>query len=146
LIYRFADRSSFYYRQGKHQVQVTRKIRAKAALDEAKSLEGTVVYPGYFLDYYVTPAIETYLSVATMFVDMAHNVAAIPGTGNTPVVYSHTSDVGELINASLDLERWEPETFIICDKVTLNEFVRIAEAAKGKCIAPHSSADVSLLS
>lgn len=95
-----------------------------------------MVYPGYFLDYYVTPTIETYLPMATMFVDMAHDVAAIPGTGNTPVVYSHTFDVGELINASLDLEKWERETFVICDKVTLNEFVQIAEAAKGKYHAP----------
>lgn len=100
-----------------------------------------MVYPGYFLDYYVTPAIETYLPMATMFVDMAHNTAAIPGTGATPVVYSHTSDVGELINASLDLEKWEPETFIVCDKVTLNEFVQIAEAAKGIYNAPRSPSD-----
>ncbi|KAF7554088.1 hypothetical protein G7Z17_g3149 [Cylindrodendrum hubeiense] len=117
--------------QIKHQIQIARKFRAKAALKEAKSLESTVVYTGYFLDYYVTPSIETHLVSATLFVDMLHDAASIPGTGNTPVVYSHTSDVGELINASLDLERWEPETFIICDKVTLNEFVQLAEAAKG---------------
>ncbi|KAI1395075.1 NAD(P)-binding protein [Hypoxylon fuscum] len=117
--------------QSKDQVQVARKFRAKAALEEATSLEGTVVYNGYFLDYYVAPAIETHLIPATLFVDMSHDAASIPGAGNTPVVYSHTSDIGELINASLDLPRWEPETFICCDKVTLNEFVRLAEAAKG---------------
>jgi hypothetical protein len=117
--------------QSKYQVQVARKIRAKEALKAAKTLESTVVYNGYFLDYYVSPAIKTYLVPATMVVDMVHNEASIPGDGNTPVVYSHTSDVGELINASLDLERWEPETFISCDRVTLNEFVQLAEAAKG---------------
>ncbi|KAL7911437.1 NAD(P)-binding protein [Trichoderma velutinum] len=114
-----------------NQVQAVRKLRAKEALQAAKTLESTVVYPGYFLDYYVSPAITTYLVPATLFVDMVHNEASIPGAGNTPVVYSHTSDVGELINASLDLERWEPETFISCDRVTLNEFVELAEAAKG---------------
>ncbi|KAM0247106.1 hypothetical protein ACHAQJ_009961 [Trichoderma viride] len=117
--------------QSKYQVQVARKLRAKEALQAAKTLETTVVYNGYFLDYYVSPAIKTYLVPATMFVDMVHNEASIPGAGNTPVVYSHTSDIGELINASLDLERWEPETFISCDKVTLSEFVQFAEAAKG---------------
>lgn len=71
---------------------------------------------------------------------MVHNEASIPGAGNTPVVYSHTSDVGELINASLDLERWEPETFISCDKVTLNEFVELAETVKGMYIIPFHSA------
>jgi hypothetical protein len=134
---------ALYRRQSKYQIQVARKFRAKAALEEAKSLEGTVIYPGYFLDYYVTPAIETYLFTATMFVDMLHNEAAIPGSGNTPVAYSHTSDVGDLINASLDLEKWEPETFIICDKVTLNDFVRIAEVVKGIYFAPHSSTNAS---
>lgn len=135
------------YSQSQHQVQIARKFRAKAALEQAKSLESTVVYNGYFLDYYVAPAIETHLIPATLFVDMQHNAASIPGTGDTPVVYSHTSDVGNLINASLDLERWERETFIICDKVTLNEFIQLAEAVKGTStsdLPPPSKASIQI--
>ncbi|KFY43847.1 hypothetical protein V494_01784 [Pseudogymnoascus sp. VKM F-4513 (FW-928)] len=113
------------------QVQVARKYRAKAAMEKTKDLETTVVYNGYFFDYYVAPQIKTYLGPATLFVDVEHDAASIPGDGMNPVVYSHTSDVGRLVNASLDLKKWEPETYIVCDKVTLNEFVQLAEAAKG---------------
>jgi hypothetical protein len=36
------------------------------------------------------------------------------------------------VSAFLDLEKWEPSTFIIGDKVTFHELVKIAEAATGK--------------
>lgn len=106
-------------------------------MEKTKDLETTVVYNGYFFDYYVAPQIKTYLGPATLFVDVEHDAASIPGDGMNPVVYSHTSDVGRLVNASLDLKKWEPETYIVCDKVTLNEFVQLAEAARGNLPLPN---------
>lgn len=48
-----------------------------------------------------------------------------------PVAFTHTSDVAKYVAALLDLDMWEPESFVFGDKVTLNEFLHLAEAAKG---------------
>ena len=62
---------------------------------------------------------------------MPHHTAAIPGSGNTPVAFTHTSDIAQFVVASLDLPEWPEESWIIGDKVTWNEALRLAEAAKG---------------
>lgn len=107
------------------------KLRAAALLKETKDLEYTVVHNGFFLDYWATPAVPSYMSPFTLFIDMPGNAAAIPGSGNTPSAFTHTKDVGKFVAAALDLDKWEPDTFIVGDKVTFNEFVKLAEAAKG---------------
>lgn len=79
------------------------------------------------------------MSQFVLFLDIPNNAAAIPGSGNTPSAFTHTKDVGKFVAASLDLEKWEPDTFIIGDKVTWNEFLQHAEAAKGTYEAVNSS-------
>ncbi|OHW91810.1 NmrA-like family protein [Colletotrichum incanum] len=110
---------------------VPHKLRAKALLKETKDLEYTVVHNGFFLDYWGTPAVPSNMSSFTLVIDIPNDVATIPGSGNTPIAFTHTADVGKFVAAALDLERWEPETFIVGDKMTWNEFLQHAEAAKG---------------
>lgn len=107
------------------------KKASKRAL-EASSLEWTVVYNGYFMDYFGMPKLSSYLTPYTVLLDIPGHTAAVPGDGNKPVTFTHTSDVGRFVAASIDLETWENASFIIGDKMTVNEAVKLAEEAKGK--------------
>ena len=62
---------------------------------------------------------------------MDNNAAAISGSGNTPVVFTHTIDVAKFVAASLDLDKWDKRFFVKGDKLTWNEFLQLAEKAKG---------------
>ncbi|CAI6092113.1 unnamed protein product [Clonostachys chloroleuca] len=42
-----------------------------------------------------------------MVSDIANNAAAIPGSGDVPAVFTHTSDVARFVAASLDLDHWD---------------------------------------
>lgn len=109
---------------------------------EATSLEWTGVYNGYFLDYYGAPKIKTYMPPMALFIDLQNKFAAIPASGDVPVVFTHTFDVGKFTAALLTKNKWETESFIVGDKVTVNEFVRIAESTSGsKFTVEHDSVD-----
>lgn len=98
---------------------------------ESTSLEWTAVLNGYFLDYYGAPKVKTYMPPMSLVVDLSSNFAAIPGSGDVPVVFTHTFDVGKFVAALLTKKEWEKESYIIGDKLTLKEFVHIAEEVKG---------------
>jgi nucleoside-diphosphate-sugar epimerase len=68
----------------------------------------------------------------TMVLDMANNAAAIPGSGNVPLVFTHTRDTAKFVVASLDLEKWNVGTYVMGDKMTFNEVLKVAENVKGK--------------
>lgn len=109
-------------------------IAKKTALEALKktSLEWTAVYNGFFLDYFGTPRIKSYMDDVAFFVDLANNFASIPGSGNVPVVFTHTSDVARFIAEFLEHPNWRSESYIIGDRVTFNEIVRMAEDVKGQ--------------
>ncbi|KAL6887106.1 hypothetical protein GGI43DRAFT_267301 [Trichoderma evansii] len=95
-------------------------------------LEWTTVHNGYFLDYYGMPHIETHMPGPFAFVlDIPNKMAAIPGTGNELISFTYTRDVAEFTVKLLDLPKWEEETFCYGDKVTWNEFLKLAEEATG---------------
>ncbi|OLN89233.1 Pinoresinol reductase 2-like protein 1 [Colletotrichum chlorophyti] len=109
----------------------------KSALVALKStsLQWTTVYNGYFLDYFGTPRMKSYVDQVAFFVDMANNAAAIPGSGEVPVVFTQTFDVGRFVAAMLEQPNLPQETYIIGDKLTFNELVRLAEEIKGSKFA-----------
>ncbi|KAH6612514.1 hypothetical protein C7974DRAFT_476374 [Boeremia exigua] len=98
---------------------------------EKTSLEYTAVINGFFLDYYVEPYVKSYLSGMTLAIDIANKAAAIPGSGEVPVVFTYSFDIGKFVAALLSQSSWQKESYIIGDKVTLNEFLAIAEEARG---------------
>lgn len=106
------------------------KLEALEALEKS-SLEYTLFYVGYFLDFWGHPHVKPYQLPNIITVDIEHNVAAIPGTGDTPVTFTHTFNVAEFVAASLELPKWDRESYVIGETVTWNEFVRIAEDVKG---------------
>ena len=85
------------------------------------------------MDYWGIPAVKSWLvrMPLVFWLDIPNNAAAIPGSGNTPAVFTHTSDVARFVAASLGLPKWEPDTYIFGDRVTWNEFLHWAEDAKG---------------
>ena len=108
------------------------KRLSQAELAKTVDLEHTSFVNGFILDYWGMPHIKTYMSPMTDVVDIKHNVAAIPGFGDMPIIFTLTADIAKFAAASLSLEKWDPISYIIGDRVTWNEFVRLAEAAKGR--------------
>jgi hypothetical protein len=75
---------------------------------------------GYFLDYYSAPHIRLYIGPQGLYINMANNIAVIPGSGNVSVVFTYSINVACFVITSLNLLKWEKESYIIGDKVTWN--------------------------
>lgn len=96
-------------------------------------LEYTVVSNGHFSDYYGYPKVKTYLKHADFLVDIANKAAAVPGSGEDKVVFTYSFDVARFVDALVNTdEKWPKQSVIIGEKITANEIVAIAEAARGK--------------
>ncbi|KAH7252549.1 hypothetical protein BKA59DRAFT_164336 [Fusarium tricinctum] len=106
------------------------KLRAQDELRKT-NLEWTSIHNGFFIDFWGSSATKSHMHTTATFVDIAHRTAAIPGSGDVPVAFTYSRDVAQYVSAFLDLEKWEQSTFIIGDKVTFHELVKIAEAATG---------------
>ncbi|KAH7010107.1 hypothetical protein EDB80DRAFT_763228 [Ilyonectria destructans] len=96
------------------------------------SLEWTEILNGYFLDYWGMPRIKSHMTSMTPVIDIANKVAAIPGTGNEVISFSYTFDVARVVSRMLELNTWEEATYIVGDKLTWNDFLRLAEEARGR--------------
>ncbi|KAF5844423.1 hypothetical protein GGP41_001390 [Bipolaris sorokiniana] len=108
----------------------TNKLTVLGAL-ESTSLEYTVVINGLFMDYYGQPHVKSHISPLAIVIDMANNAAAIPGSGDVPVAFTYTHDIGRMVVALLTLPKWSKESYIIGDKLTWNEVLQIAQDIKG---------------
>ncbi|KAF5534820.1 transcriptional activator Mut3p [Fusarium napiforme] len=116
------------------------KLNVIAALEATSSLEYTTVYNGYFADYWVLPKVKSYQSPLALVVDIENNFAAIPGSGNELVTFTHTFDVARFVAVLVGAPKWDKESYIIGDKVSWNQFVQYAEEAKGvKFTVKHDS-------
>ncbi|KAI1244184.1 hypothetical protein MGN70_014054 [Eutypa lata] len=104
---------------------------AYAALDKT-GLEWTAFNLGWLLEYYGMPHVKTYVPQTTFVVDMASKRASIPGDGKQKMTFTYSRDVAKFVVAALDLPRWEKDTIVIGDKMTWEEFVKLAEEARGE--------------
>ncbi|GMF72607.1 unnamed protein product [Aspergillus oryzae] len=95
-------------------------------------LEWTVFHIGMFMDYFATPALKSYLKPHIAALDLENKVAAIPGDGKVPVTLIYSFDMARFVVASLDLEHWEEESRVVGDEITWNEFLVLAEEARGE--------------
>jgi len=89
------------------------------------------------MDYFGLPKVKSYLTPVVLVVDIQHKVAGIPGSGNTPVVFTTTRDVASFVVASLGLEKWSERSIMVGDRKTLNEVLAIAEKATGMMVPIH---------
>jgi hypothetical protein len=67
-------------------------------------------------------------------VDIANKIAAIPGTGDEPIVLTYATDVGKFVAASLDLPKWEESTVIYGEVTTFHKMVKLAEEITGESV------------
>ncbi|RKK31761.1 hypothetical protein BFJ71_g15057 [Fusarium oxysporum] len=67
----------------------------------------------------------------TIVLDIPGRKAVIPGNPNQPLVFTYTKDVGNFTAKLLTLEKWEPVSYIIGDRLTWKEFTQLAEEATG---------------
>ena len=92
------------------------------------------------MDYLGTSNMPTPVNMLNLILDFENNKAVIPGTGDTNVVFTHTTTIGTFVAASLELETWPEESFMKGDRCTLRELVGIAERIKGSFLFPFSLA------
>ncbi|KAJ4075646.1 hypothetical protein NW769_015387, partial [Fusarium oxysporum] len=106
------------------------KLSLFDALEKAE-LEWTAVVNGFSLDYWGAPSLKTYLDHLTIVLDIPARKAAIPGNPNQPAVFTYTKDVAKFTAKLLTLEKWEPVSYIIGDRLTWKEFTQLAEEVTG---------------
>jgi hypothetical protein len=78
------------------------------------------------------PHVPTYLPGISVIVDVENMKAAIPGEGDTPIVFTYTTDVANFVAASLELPKWPQRSVIVGDKITANQLVALIEKVRGK--------------
>ncbi|KAK7423524.1 hypothetical protein QQX98_000981 [Neonectria punicea] len=98
---------------------------------EGTNLEWAVVNNGTFLDYYAPPTLKTHYIHRTVVVDIPNAAAGIPGTGDEPMTFTYTFHIAHFTVAALDLPSWPRTLRIIGETLTYNEFVKLAEEARG---------------
>ncbi|GKZ28557.1 hypothetical protein AbraIFM66950_009448 [Aspergillus brasiliensis] len=108
------------------------KCKAEVLEELAKtSLMYTAVYNGMFMDFYGSPLLKSNVDPFPMFVDISNNMAAQPGSGAQAIVLTRVLDVARFVVRLLDLPDWPKESYIIGDRVTLHDFVNMAEEVRG---------------
>ncbi|KAL1592305.1 hypothetical protein SLS60_011382 [Paraconiothyrium brasiliense] len=115
--------------QGKESPFAASRLALLDALNKT-SLEWTAVFPGIFLDFYAL-SVRSYTKKSALALDIENNAAAIPGDGTYPVYFTHTTDLATYVTALLGLDHWEKKYFVYADRMTWNEVIAVAEAAKG---------------
>lgn len=89
---------------------------------------------GYFLDFWGIPkGLKSNMSpMADFAIDIAHKKAAIPGSGDQLMTFTYTYDVARWAAAWLASgDKWDESTFIFGDKLSWNDFLKLAEEATG---------------
>ncbi|KAH7110618.1 hypothetical protein B0J11DRAFT_620116 [Dendryphion nanum] len=112
------------------------KSAAVAELDKT-DLEYTLFSNGYFMDYLGIPKFKSYLTPVLVGLDIQNKFAGIPGSGNTPVIFTSTKDVGKFVVASVGLEKWNRKSMAVGDRKSWNEILAIAEKITGTKFEVH---------
>ncbi|KAL6246548.1 hypothetical protein RBB50_006786 [Rhinocladiella similis] len=110
------------------------QLKAIEELQQHPQLTYTLIRNGNFLDYLGLPFAETYLKPLYMVLDLQAAEAAIPGDGTSTVAFTHTTDVGKLVAALLDVPaaQWPLESTVIGEKIVLNDLISLAEQVTGQ--------------
>ena len=120
------DRFGAYYNPANKKVELLAQLKTS-------SLEWTTILLGLLTDFWVSPGVPSYTSALAFFVDIANNVAALPGTGEDHLVFTHSFDVAKFVAAltTLPAGSWKNESLVQGDRLTTKELVKVAEQVKG---------------
>ncbi|PTB65833.1 NAD(P)-binding protein [Trichoderma citrinoviride] len=64
--------------------------------------------------------------------DIKGGSIAVPGDGTGKISTTHMVDVGKYAAAALDFDKWEPDSVVVGDELTVNELADKIEQATGK--------------
>ncbi|KAL3446895.1 pyridoxal phosphate-dependent transferase [Aspergillus insuetus] len=103
-----------------------------ANLLKSTNLQFTRVIPGFFMDYWAMPHVQTHLEHLTFGVDMASCTAFIPGDGNDKIGMTYTYDMAAFIAQLLERKDWGEFSIIVADEVTYNQLVELGEEVRGR--------------
>ena len=103
-------------------------IKALRTLD----LEFTTVYNGFIMDAFGIPHIKSHMGPIGIHIDMHNRTAAIPGDGDTQMMFSYSYDIARFVEAALDLPRWDEEVYCYSELGTYNKVVELAEENTGE--------------
>lgn len=107
------------------------KFKAADRLAESR-LEWTLFSNAMFMDYAFSPRVPSaFPEHGFSWIDFENNVASIPGDGNAFLVNTHSSDIPKFVMEVLELPKWDTRYFLIGDRLTFNEYIDLAEKAKG---------------
>lgn len=70
----------------------------------------------------------------SLIIDIKAGTASIPGDGSRKVAFTDMRDIGKYVAAALDFEKWDEDSFIVGEKVSVNEFVDKVERITGKSL------------
>ncbi|KAF4539271.1 Phenylcoumaran benzylic ether reductase PCBER like atypical a SDR [Lasiodiplodia theobromae] len=129
---RAADAAESPKRNWLHLPVIKNRVESVELLRTTTSLEWTRFTIGTFMDYFGAPHIKTYLPPNSWPIDMINAAAALPGDGEAQMTFTYSFDVAQFVVKSLDLPRWDEEMRIVGDTVKLNDFLKMAEEARGK--------------
>lgn len=120
------------FRQRKTWLVVQNQHTAVAALAETK-LEYTVVYIGFFLDYWAMPHVPTHLGIYTSMIDVPNRRAALPGDGNDIMTTITSQDAAKFNVALLDMPEgsWPKQSFAVGEALTTRGYVKVLEEILG---------------
>jgi uncharacterized protein YbjT (DUF2867 family) len=67
-------------------------------------------------------------------IDLKGGSILIPGDGSNKITVTDMRDIGKYVAAALDFEKWDEDSFIVGEKLSLNELAAKAEKITGKTI------------
>lgn len=99
------------------------------AVDRLKSssLKFTRIIPGFFMDYWGMPNVQSNLQPYTFGINIAKHSAAIPGNGDDVICMTYSYDMANYLVKALDLDEWPEFSVIVGDEVTYNQILKMAE-------------------
>jgi nucleoside-diphosphate-sugar epimerase len=69
-----------------------------------------------------------------IIIDIKAGSASIPGDGSRQVAFTDMRDIGKYVTAALDFEKWDEDSIIVGEKLSVNEFVEKVEQVTGKSL------------
>jgi hypothetical protein len=110
------------------------RIAAINALRSYPMLTYTRFLTGVYMDWFSppTPLQPSFLTThINLLLDIPSAIAIIPGSGDIPVVLTHSSTIARFLAAALELENWPEASVMVGERGSLKELVGIAQSVTG---------------
>ncbi|KAK7061070.1 hypothetical protein VNI00_000805 [Paramarasmius palmivorus] len=120
-----------------HKIPILRSLRK--VKETRPNFEFTAFSVGIFMNYlgYGNPKPDGakahgHLQHFPYIVDLSKAAADVPGDGNIKFAWTTAEDVGRFTAAATQLDKWDEETNMAGEVITINEVINIAESITGK--------------